>query len=205
MRKVFRVVRGNHVSCLDGIEEGYIISKYNDQYRVTINVSAENIDNVFRCLCSKVRTPGFLLLEHGTNAKIEKELRRSDSDPFHKDVYYLDGLEYESFLQLYGKYKELLINDGEINFGFGAHVGVDEVFVGPYKIFTIFTDDVDKYLNTLFSIGIPRKDELKTVWENLTHESPGGRATVEHNGIDIYKMVELLASSGLYLAERREE
>ncbi len=205
LRKPFNVVRGNHVPCLDGIEEGYSIRKYNNQYQLTINVSAENIDNVFRKLCASVRSPGFLLLEHGTNAKIEDELRKSDNDPFHKDVYYLDGLEHEYFFQIYDQYKELLINDGEINFGFGSHVTMDEIFVGPYKIFTVFTDDIDKYFNTLSDLGIYQKDELKTVWDNITPESPGSRMTIKHNGIDIYKMVKLLTETGLYLAERRED
>jgi hypothetical protein len=103
-----------------------------------INVSAENIDNVFKSLCARVRSPGLLLLEHGTNAENENELRKSDTDLFHKDVFYLDGLEHKYFFELFDQYKELLINDGEINFGLGAHIGVDEIFVGPYKIFTIF-------------------------------------------------------------------
>lgn len=205
MRKPFRIVKGNHVPCLEGIEEGYSIRKNKEFYQLTINVSAENIDSVFRSLCIKVRTPGFLLLEHGTNAKIEEQLRKSDMDPFHKDVYYLDGLDHASFFQLYDQYKELFINDGEINYGFGSHTGIDEVYIGPYKIFTIFTDEVEKYFSALLDVGIPRVDELKTVWQNFTETAPGGRMTIKHNGIDIYNMVELLTEKGLYLGERRED
>ena len=61
-----------------------------------------------------------------------------------------------------------------------------------------FTDDIGKYFNTLFNLGISRKDELKTVWDNLTQVSPGIRMIIEHNGVDIYKMIELLKEKGLY-------
>ena len=205
MKKTFTVVQGNHIPNLEGIMEGYSITQNNDFYQITINVSAENIDSVFKSLCKKVKTPGFLLLEHGTNENIEKQLRKSDLDPFHKDVYYLNGLDWESFLNLYIEFRELLVNDGEINFGYGSHTGVDEVFVGPYKIFTIFTEEVEKYIEVLSDLGFERVVDIKTVWNNFSEETPGGRMIIKHNSIDIYEMVELLTKKGLYLAERRED
>lgn len=158
----FKIVEGNHVPNLKGIGEGYCVEKKSDnRLDITINVSAEKIDTVFRALCSLVRTPGFLLLEHGTNIKSEEKLRKSDNDPFHKDIYYLDGLELSEFMELYGKYAHLLINDGEINFGFGSHDGLDEVFVGTYKVFTILTDDIEKYRVMLDNLGYKEKKEYE--------------------------------------------
>lgn len=205
MGKLFSIVRGNSVPNLEGIAEGFSIVSSGNSYQFTINVSAENIDNVFKSLCGKVRTPGFLLLEHGTNRNIEKQLRKSDSNPFHKDVYYLDGLDWESFLDLYIEYSELLVHDGGINLGFGSHSGLDEVFVGPYKIFTIFTDEVEKYIEVLTSLDLPRVEKIKTVLQNFTKDSPGGRMTIKHNDIGIHEMVEKLSKRGMYLAERRED
>ncbi len=205
MDSLFKLVKGNQVPNLDGIVEAYNIVKNENSYVITINVSAERIEMVFECLCKLVRNPAFLLLEHGTNANVEKELRQSDTAPFHKDVYYLDGLNFETFSSTYHKYKELLIHDGEINFGFGAHYGTDEVFVGPYKIFTIFTDEPEKYVSALVWLNFPKVDRIKTVWDNFTSDTPGGRMTITNNGINIYDMVELLKKDGLYLAERRED
>ncbi|MHC4401329.1 MAG: hypothetical protein ACYTG0_16780 [Planctomycetota bacterium] len=66
-----------------------------DGYHVfTVNVSAENIHDAFCRLASEVNEPAFLLLETGTHRDIEQELRKNDTDPFHKDVYYLDGLNW---------------------------------------------------------------------------------------------------------------
>ena len=205
MKKPFTVVQGNYVSNLEGITEGYSITQNNGSYQVIINVSSENIDNIFQSLCKKVETPGFLLLEHGTNENIEKQLRKSDSDPFHKDVYYLDGLNWESFLNIYIEFRELLINDGEINFGFGSHNGMDEVFIGPYKIFTIFTHEVEKYIEVLSYLGFEKYEAIKTVWDNFIDSTPGERMIIKHNGNDIYEMIEMLTKKGLYFAERRED
>ncbi|QNU68305.1 hypothetical protein EHE19_007835 [Ruminiclostridium herbifermentans] len=201
----FNLVEGVHVSNLDGINEEYAIEEYENIFRITINVSAENIDSVFRELCARVRTPGFLMLEHGTNQNIEKQLRKSDTDPMHIDVFYLDGLESTAFFALYNQYNKLLVNDGVISFGFGSHICTDEVYVGPYKIFTIFTNETEKYIDVLKKYNIPQVHRVKTIWNNFSEESPGSRMTIKVNGIDIYEMIEQLSKKGLYLGERREE
>lgn len=201
----FLLVQGNSVPNLEGIAEGYCIRDCNTFFHIIINVSAENIERVFCSLCACVREPGFLLLEHGTNRKMEEELRTKDTDPFHKDVYYLDGLTTESLLQLMAPYMGLLVNDGEINFGFGSHQGTDEVFVGPYKIFNVYSNEPQKYEEILLDHGYQQSEPLKTVWETFTEETPGGRMCVTRDGLDIYQMVEQLQEKGLYLAERRAD
>ena len=205
MNLKFNLVKGVKLQNLEGIKEGWRVSRNEEFYSFTINVSAEHIDMVFKSLCAIVRTPAFLLLECGTNANDEKELRQSDTDPFHKDVYYLDGLSFETFISIYNKYSGLLIDDGEINFGFGSHSGVDEVFVGSYKVFTIFTDNPQPYAALLTELGFKEREHLKTVYENFSMDTPASRQVVTHNGLGIYEMIELLKDEGLYLAERRED
>ncbi len=205
MGKQFSLVKGIQIPCLDGIEEGYHIEKLEGYYQININVSSKNIDKVFRSLCLKVRQPGFLVLEHSSRDDVEKELRKSDTDPIHKDVYYLNELDLASFFKIYDQYKELLINDGVIHFGFSSYSGVDQVFVGMYKIFFVLTDKPDKYVKILDGLGMLQKENLKTVWENISDTSPAVRMLIKHNGMDIYDMVELLSKQGLFLAERQEE
>ena len=205
MTNNFKLVKGVRVSNLNGIQEGYCVAEQQNYFAITINVSAENIDSVFRSLSEKVRTPGFLLLEHRTHRDIERELRKNDTVPLHKDVFYLDGLQYDAFLTLYEKHKGLLVNNGMVQFGFGSHDGYDEVFVGKYKIFTVYTDDIGKYTDSLEQLGICRDDNLKTVWENFTAETPGRCETISIDNKNIYDIVEELKEFGLYFAERREE
>jgi len=205
MTNNFKPAKGIRVSNLDGIQEGYCVAEQQNYFIITVNVSAENIDFVFHSLCKKVRTPAFLILEHATHRDIERELRKNDTDSLHKDVFYIDGLQYKDFLKLYEKHKELLINDGMVQFGFGSHDGYDEVFVRKYKIFTIYADVPSKYTDELEQLGIGRDDNLKTVWENFTDETPGRCETISIDNKNIYDMFEELKESGLYFAERRED
>lgn len=134
--KPFQLPRGIEIADLSGIREAYSISKTEDgYYALTINVSAERIEPVFARLASEVKPPAFLLLETGTHRDVEKELRKNDTDPLHKDVYYLDGQTWADAKAKLAAYTHLLTHDGGINFGFGSHEGHDEIFVGPYKIF----------------------------------------------------------------------
>lgn len=201
---MFKLVKGVHVPNLQGIHEGYKMESKEDYTFFSVNVSEENIENLFKKLCSCVRTPAFLVIEVPTNGKVEEKIRKNDTDPFHNDVYYLDGGSYIDLLNVFDKYKELLINDGFINFGFGSHKGYDEVFIVDYKIFHIYTDEPEKYLKVLNELGIKADENYKTVWENFSHQSPGGVLSIEVDGLTIYDMVEELKKSGLYLSERRE-
>lgn len=117
---MFQMVEGNFVSNVDELREGYTKQRGDDHWLLQINVSAEHIDSLFRLLSGQVRQPSFLVLEHGTNQTDEETLRTSDQDPFHKDVLYLDNLEYQKFEEIYNQYKELLVHDGEICYGLGS-------------------------------------------------------------------------------------
>jgi len=200
---MFQTVEGNHVPNLTGIQEGYTKKYVNDYWHLAANVSAEHIEKMFCDLCAKVREPAFLLLEHGTNQKEEENLRQSDQDPFHLDVFYLDGLDYKRFEAIYDVYHELLVHDGEICFGYASHNGTDEVYVGAYKIFHIYTDTPEKYEQVLERAGFVLLENMKTVWDTFTADTPGARRCIKKNNIDIYEMVNQLKEQGLYFAEYR--
>lgn len=202
---MFNLVKGVSVSNLQDIYECYSID-INDKYTsICINVSAENIENLFKRLCSCVRTPGFFVLEVPTNANVEADIRKNNMDSFHNDVYYLDGGSYSDLLNLFDKYKELLINDGFIKFGFGSHKGYDEVFVVDYKIFQIYTDEPEKYFVILNEIGVNENKNYKNVWDNFSKKTPGVVKAYEIEGFSVYDMIDELKKMGLYFAERRAE
>lgn len=200
----FNLVKG--VSCpnLDGIFESYDIVNREKFYSFTVNVSAENMENLIFSIIQKIRTPGFFILEIGTNQTIEKELRKNDTDPFHVDVYYLDGGANEDFKNLFCKYKEILINDGFARFGFGSHTGYDELFIQDYKVFNIYTDEPNKYIRLFDEFNLRKVEHVKTVWENFSQSTPGGLLSIMVEQKSIYDVVEDLEKIGLYFAERRE-
>jgi hypothetical protein len=202
----FQLPRGIQVADLNGIHESYSVTVTGEGYHVfTVNVSAENIHRVFCRLAAEVNEPAFLLLETGTHRDVEKQLRKNDTDPLHKDVYYLDGQKWTSAKSIIDSYSDLFVHDGQISFGFGSHKGHDEIFVGPYKIFTIFADEPTKYEAALVELGITKVQKLKTVWDNFTPDSPGQRAALADVTPTIWDMIEQLKQKGLYFAERRED
>ena len=206
MTNKYQLPRGIEVPDLTGIHEAYSVRKSEKGFFVfTLNVSAENIFRVFLHLASKVKEPAFLLFETGVHEDVEKTLRKKDSDPFHKDVYYIDGLNWARAESIVKIYSELLVNDGEINFGYGTHKGYDEVYVGPYRVFEIYADDPGKYITLLNELGIAKEEKVKTVWGNFTRDSPGQRSALTDAPITIWKMIEQLKEKGLYRAERRED
>jgi hypothetical protein len=201
----FQVVDGvqipNHTELVEGFSRNQTTNGY---YHYIINVSAERIPSVFARLSTEVSAPAFFLLEAGTHEDIEKELRKSSTDPFHKDVFYLDGITANQGVELFNKYENILVHDGMVNFGIGAHEGHDEVFVNAYKIFEIYADKPEKYDKALAELGFTKMENIKTGWDHFTQETPGSRSVVPDNGKTIWDMIEELKEQGLYFAERRD-
>lgn len=191
----------NHIEL---VEEYSRSLETNGYYHFIINVSAERIPSVFTRLSKEVSVPSFFILEAGTHEDVEKELRKSPADPFHVDVFYLDGITVEQGIKLFNKYKKLLVHDGLVNFGIGAHEGHDEVFVNAYKIFEIFSDEPQKYDQALAELGYIRKETITTAWDKFSDDAPGTLTAVPDNGTTIWNMIDEFKEQGLYFSERRE-
>jgi hypothetical protein len=202
----FRTVDGVTVPDLTGVAEGYSEKTAPAGHsEFTVNVSAERLASVFRELSSQVAGLGFFLLETGTQRDIEVRLRHKPSDPLHKDVFYLDGITVERAHAILAANERNLIHDGGVNFGFGSHTGHDEVFVGPYKIVTVYADVPEKYRTTLRRLGFPKRETLKTVWDNFGPNTPGKRSILEDAKPTRWEMIDALKAEGLHFAERRDD
>ncbi len=159
---------------------------------------------VFDRLAQSIMEPGFLVIETPTLEAAEKKLRKSDADPLHKDVHYMDGIDKQTLMEILKLYGDLLVNDGMINFGYGGRDGVDEVFVDRYKLLRIFTDRPSKYVSILEELGFPCVSELRTVQSNLSEEHPGYLSVLRDEELTIWEVLEILKGQGLYFAEHRE-
>lgn len=204
----FQLALGVTVPHLTGIEQAYQVRQDKNYTVFTVNISHQNLEPILLSLVSLVAVPGFFILEMPTHQDVEQQLRKNDEDPFHKDVYYLDGQEIEGFKQLWGAARDLLLDDGMVTFGFGSHPNCtdgqfDEVFVGKYKILTIYSNNPDKFSQALADLGVPQVEKLKTVWDNFSEENPGRAERIEINGKDIYDLAESLKDNGLYFKEHR--
>lgn len=203
--ETLRLVKSIQISNIAGIHEAYSIEKNKDFYLFTINVSAEKIGDLFQSLAKQVCLPAFLIIEIPTREDKETQLRKSQEDQFHKDVFYLDKLDYSYFLKIFTRYKELLINDSMVKFGFSSHVLTDEVYVGPYKIFNIFTKEPGKYENILRNNGFTKEEKIMTLCDIVSRDNPATRNRITVDDLDIYKLVEELKQKGLCFVETMAE
>lgn len=200
-------VRGIHVPRIDALQEAYEFAVADgDRFRMRANVSAEKLDGVFRAALEFLPPPLGFILEAPVNEVRERELRKEPSDPFHRDVFYLDGLSYERTLEIYNRYHELLVHDGLVHYGVLAHEIGREVFVGAYKIVHFFGRLPNPFEATMAEFEIPRTERLVTVWDTFTRTAPGERSRYSVEDRDVYSMIEdLMKNNGLYRAKTVEE
>jgi hypothetical protein len=201
----FKLVDGVSVPDLTGIEEGYSMRQTEAGFwQISINVSADHLRTVYLDLCRRVESPTFAYIEIPTNESEEEKLRSKSSSPFHKDVYYFDNLAFDAYLRIFDQYERFFINDGMITFGFGSHKEIDEVRIERYKLVEILTTIPENYLRYLEFNSFPKKERLRTVFDNFSEEAPGNTRLLEYDGKTIYEMTQDLSQKGFYFAERRD-
>lgn len=203
----FRLARGVLVTDIEGITEGFAVSTPANASSafVRVNVSAERIADVFLELASLVDTPGFLILGVPTSQPVEQEFHEPERPSLHRDFHYLGGLDGDDLRSVFGRHRELLVEDGMVTFGFGSHAGLDEVSVGRYKVFEIQSTAPAKYTERLLHLGYPRRASLRTVRHTFSPTTPGRLERIEIEGRSVFDLVTELTREGLYFGERRSE
>lgn len=175
-----------------------------DERGLLANVNAEDICPLMEEFLSMQNDRVFLILEVQSNLKDEELLRKHDTDQFHIDVFYWDGLPKEYAIDLLQKNQELLIHDGMSTFGFGSHGVRAEILLEQYNVVRIFSEEPSLYEALLERHGIPRVHELQTAWTQFGSGAYGECRAHKYHGKTIYDFIEFLKPYGLYFAERRE-
>ncbi|MBR5949193.1 MAG: hypothetical protein IKZ82_11210 [Clostridia bacterium] len=201
---MLEMVKGCKVPHPERLFEQYSVDK-GELIRINANVNASKIRTVLERYIFMQTDWMYFVLELPTHSAVERTLRKTDTDPMHLDVYYIDGLDGEAVMKLLLEYGDMLINDGMVRFGFGRHDSSSELMVYKYNQLMLFAKDEKEYERFFEEFGLQRVDELVTAWDTFSHEEPGKCVKVEHNGITIYDLPEKLAPLGIYFAERREE
>jgi hypothetical protein len=201
-----KFVRGVQVAAPSDLHEAYTVTEYKTgSWVFTVNVSADRIRSTFVNLVQEVRNPGYFVLEVGTPPQEERALRRVEKDPYHKDVYYRDGISHNWAIDNFNKHDVLFVHDGRTQVGFGSHRGLDEVYLGPYKLFRILTNSPGKYISALRLLQFPREERLRTVWKTFTPQTPGRRNPLPESPALVERTISDLRARGLYFAERRDD
>ena len=158
---------------------------------------------MFRTLGALVTESGFFVIEVPVHQSVEEALNQSGSRGLHVDVYFRDGMTWIEADALFSRFEELLVNDGEVSFGFGSHEDGSEVFVGPYKVFRVYGAAPERFASALRSCGFPRVDRLRSVCDSFSRDRPGSRSVLKDLRPTIYEMIDLLKGEGFYLHGQR--
>lgn len=209
---MFQLIKGASIPDISGLREEYQI----DNNILYANVSAENIPIVFESFLSKMQEDEPLFLFIDVPCNVDDELRLNPQQPgqehaikkYHRDVFYLDGLNRESMLMLlHSGVGELLINDGLAFFGFGSLDSHVELGKYKYNVLTGYLHGEDSsFLTDIFeAISIPRVNEIVSAWQLFSDENPGESRKYEFDGKDVYVLLDQMKELGLYKSETREE
>ncbi len=178
------------------IKECYAIEGDN----IFINADAENYQKIFKALALLIPEPCFFILEVPCDELKEQELRKTNYDPFHKDIYYLDGIGHQVVESFLTDLDDILINDGLSTFGFSALEDQIEIMKGKYNLITIYAKDKELFIKKLTELGIQNVERIITVGDILNENNPGYAEKYNgKNGRDVYSLLKMLKEVGLYL------
>ena len=147
--------------------------------------------------------PHFFFLEIPCTEQEAAQLRKSDKDPSHYNVYYLDGCTEPVTQAIIKRYGELLINDGLTRFGFGSNSTGEEIYVLDYQQINVYSED-GRFDKVYKELGVPEAERVVTPWENFTPDNVGISMAVEIEGEQCSDIPLNLKKEGMYLAETRE-
>ena len=167
-------------------------------------LSTDMLDKMLRGFIELIPEPVFFFLELPCSPEEEKELRRSEEDPFHYKLYYLDNCTLPVARAIIKDYGSMLINDGMCRFGFGGNKSGDEIYVQSYKVLSIYCSAPERTAaaeRLLRDCGADDTDSLLTPWDILSRENPGTCARIEEDGISVYDLPEMFKKAGMYYAE----
>lgn len=204
---MFNFIKGAKIRESIVLKEEYEI----DENWIYANISAENIRQVIEKFVEIEKGNRFcLFIEKPANITDENVIGMDDEGFYqlgskHMDVYYLDNITDEYVIYLLDKFGDILINDGLSHFGILSQSGRE---IGKYKynVIKAYTrDDLMPLIKVFNSFDVPETDNLVTVWDYFSQDSPGESELYKKDGKTIYDIVETLKEIGLYKHEQREE
>ena len=171
-----------------------------DNY-IQLNLSFEKIRPMLDDFLEQLAEPLFIAIQIPLSAQEEAEIRKDNTDPLHQRVCYLDGQTKEQVQAILAQYGDLLLNDGISSFAIASHITNDELFIQKYKLINIYCREPEMYFDLLEKYELEQTDDLITVWNTFSSETPGEARRIELNGIDIFDVYNDLLKLGLYEAK----
>lgn len=162
--------------------------KLSEQYRrdgdtLALNLSFEKLDDFVHAFYAELNAPLFLAVH---------------PDAETDEVWYLDGMTKKQLAMILDGYGELLYQDGLSAFAIGSLQTDEEIFVQKYKVISIYSPDIERFLPLLERFGVLRTDDLTTAWDTFSADHPGMAQRLEIAGQTIPDMITELQKIGMY-------
>lgn len=193
---MFQTAPGVTVPFPDKIQEQFQVYEGNSIYA---NISFEKLKPILTEFYHNLPEPLFFVLQLPLSIHEERKLK--DSNTFHQEVCYLDGQTKSQIDDIIEKYGQILLEDGMSQFAVASHVNNEEIFIQKYKLTAFYSSSPRRFIPFLQRYGLTETDNLITVWNTFSQETPGECRRVSINGFDVYDVAEQLKKQGLYRAK----
>ncbi len=193
---MFQTAPGVTIPFPDKIQEQFQVYEGKSIYA---NISFEKLKPILTEFYHSLPEPLFFVLQLPLSIHEERKLK--DSNTFHQEVCYLDGQTKSQIDDIIEKYGQILLEDGMSQFAVASHVNNEEIFIQKYKLTAFYSSSPRRFIPFLQRYGLTETDNLITVWNTFSQETPGECRRVSINGFDVYDVAEQLKKQGLYRAK----
>lgn len=193
---MFQTAPGVTIPFPDKIQEEF---KVYDGKSIYANISFEKLKPMLTEFYHNLPEPLFFVLQ--LPLSIHEERKLGDSNTFHQEVCYLDGQTKSQIDDIIEKYGQILLEDGMSQFAVASHVNNEEIFIQKYKLTAFYSSSPRRFIPFLQRYGLTETDNLITVWNTFSQETPGECRSVSINGFDVYDVAEQLKKQGMYRAK----
>lgn len=193
---MFQTAPGVTIPFPDKIQEQFQVYEGKSIYA---NISFEKLKPILTEFYHNLPEPLFFVLQ--LPLFIHEERKLGDSNTFHQEVCYLDGQTKSQIDDIIEKYGQILLEDGMSQFAVASHVNNEEIFIQKYKLTAFYSSSPRRFIPFLQRYGLTETDNLITVWNTFSQETPGECRRVSINGFDVYDVAEQLKKQGMYRAK----
>lgn len=193
---MFQTAPGVTIPFPDKIQEQFQVYEGKSIYA---NISFEKLKPILTEFYHNLPEPLFFVLQLPLSIHEERKLK--DSNTFNQEVCYLDGQTKSQIDDIIEKYGQILLEDGMSQFAVASHVNNEEIFIQKYKLTAFYSSSPRRFIPFLQRYGLTETDNLITVWNTFSQETPGECRRVSINGFDVYDVAEQLKKQGLYRAK----
>lgn len=193
---MFQTAPGVTIPFPDKIQEQFQVYEGKSIYA---NISFEKLRPILTEFYHNLPEPLFFVLQ--LPLLMHEERKLGDSNTFHQEVCYLDGQTKSQIDDIIEKYGQILLEDGMSQFAVASHVNNEEIFIQKYKLTAFYSSSPRRFIPFLQRYGLTETDNLITVWNTFSQETPGECRRVSINGFDVYDVAEQLKKQGMYRAK----